>query len=68
MFVEEFSANITVKKNFFSDHDAVRILVEKKIVLIFILFHKTQYVEATNMICFLGFLEFQFSQDSCTKG
>lgn len=28
--MEEFSANITVKKNLFSDHDAVRILVEKK--------------------------------------
>ena len=28
--MEEFSANITVKKNFFSDHDAVRTLVEKK--------------------------------------
>ena len=29
ILMEEFSANATVEKNFFSDHDAIKIVIEK---------------------------------------
>ena len=37
--MEKFFTNVTFKNIYFLDHDAVRILIEK-ILLIFILFHK----------------------------
>lgn len=51
----EFSINVTVENIYFSDHDALRIVIEK--LFIFILVYKIQYNQAIkkNLICFLGF-------------
>ena len=43
--MKELFTNATLEKIYFSDHDAVRIIIEK-ILLIFILFHKIQYYQA----------------------
>ena len=43
--MEEFFTNVTVESIYFSNHDAVRIIIEK-ILWIFKLFHKIQYDEA----------------------
>ena len=43
--MEELLFNATVKNIYFSDHDAVRIMIEK-IMLIFVLFRKIQYDKA----------------------
>ena len=51
----EFSINVTVENIYFSNHDALRIVIEK--LFIFILVYKIQYNQAIkkNLICFLGF-------------
>ena len=43
--MEDFSTNITVKNNYFSDNDAIRIAV-KKVLLIFIVIYKIQHDQA----------------------
>ena len=43
--MQEFFTNTTIEYTYFSGHDAVRIVIEKN-VLIFVLFHKIQYDQA----------------------
>ena len=55
--MEEFFANATVKNIYFSDHYAVRIIIEKNAVD-FVLFQKIRYYKArkNKLIGFLVFL------------
>ena len=46
LLIEEFFINATVEYIYFSHHNAARILIKKKMLLIFILFHKIQYYQA----------------------
>ena len=43
--MQEFFINPTIEYIYFSDHDAVRIVIEKN-VLIFVLFRKIRYDQA----------------------